>query len=372
MTLRSTTIRFHWLCIFPLLYVLRWLDREVRSGSVSFGRLGWMAALASVGVAVAFPRGNGLQAFADEVAASGGGYFEPAYLEDRYGDGARRFLSETALEGRIFNPYYLGGFLAYWHAPRLKTFIDGRMDHYPREVYRDYQSIANASGRGASRQLATLLDARNVDVFIAVDQPGERYANLRMAAGIRQLRSWVRVYQSHHLAIYLRRAPVNELNLFRVMAYYRERDLPFDRQTGLDVAAITEAAPTWAFENDLLSRDHAVQVAALQSDDPGERLRAHRILGERLWRIGSYEWQVEIDSRVLGMRPDLRGPWLRVIDGLFHLGRTEQALDLARLLYEQDPEDPEVAALYTRIEGSLSAREHRRRAQDGSALAVPR
>jgi len=58
---------------------------------------------------------------------------------------------------------------------------------------------------GPSRVLARLLDERGIDVFFGVNFPRERYEDLSFTNAIRSHPGRVRVYQSHHHAIWLRR-----------------------------------------------------------------------------------------------------------------------------------------------------------------------
>jgi hypothetical protein len=43
--------------------------------------------------------------------------------------------------GKIFNSYELGGFLIYQGYPENEVFLDGRLVHYPKEVYDDYLRV---------------------------------------------------------------------------------------------------------------------------------------------------------------------------------------------------------------------------------------
>jgi tetratricopeptide (TPR) repeat protein len=43
--------------------------------------------------------------------------------------------------GEMFNSYELGGFLIYRNYPAARVFIDGRLVHYPTEVYDDYVKV---------------------------------------------------------------------------------------------------------------------------------------------------------------------------------------------------------------------------------------
>ncbi|NQZ95869.1 MAG: hypothetical protein HRU01_05110 [Myxococcales bacterium] len=350
------SVRFHWLSVFPLLYVVRALRREAEARGGLRHAGSWTLAALAVAIAVAFPAANRLGDFASEVAQSGRGYLAPGYLETRYCDAGSRFLADTKLEGRLFNPYFLGGFLAYWHAPRLRTYIDGRMDHYPRAVYHDYRDTVTAATSGAHGKLRALLDERAIDIFFAVNFPSERYANLQQTAAIRRLPEWVRVFQSHYHAVYLRRHARNELNFFRIAAHYRERGVPFDGREGLDIAAIVAAAPPFAFESGLLSPSHADLLADLEAGASPARDHALEALAERYWRIGNHADQVVLDAELVERAPDSREPRRRLADGLLQLGRAEEALAVARTLYAVDPDYKDIENVYRLADGVVTQR----------------
>ena len=51
------------------------------------------------------------------------------------------FISKTAIPGRIFNTYSYGGYLIYRLYPSQLVFIDGRVDMYGDDFFKDYYKI---------------------------------------------------------------------------------------------------------------------------------------------------------------------------------------------------------------------------------------
>ena len=78
-------------------------------------------------------------------------YFTTPYETAGYYLPGVRFLREAGVEGNLFNAYLMGGFLDFWTAPELRTFIDGRTEHYPPEVVTDYLAVNNAAGALSTR-----------------------------------------------------------------------------------------------------------------------------------------------------------------------------------------------------------------------------
>jgi hypothetical protein len=339
-------VRFHWLSIFPLLYLLRAGRRRAASAPAEGRAASWSLAGASLAIALAFPSGVHLDAYARELSAEPDGYWRSPYLDERYAGPGVRFLEEAGLEGRLFNPFNLGGFLAYRLAPDLRTFIDGRMDHYPSEVLADYLTLRRASRTAGFARMREILDRWEIDVFFGTNFPEDRYANRRWVAYLRHLPEWVPVFVSQHHSIYLRRSKSNARNFARVKAYYLQRRLPFSVSEGLDVARILQRRPGWIERQRLLPGNFGQLQAARASEDVGTRLWALRSLGDLFWRIGDFRDQVEVDRELLALRPREKEPRRRLADALLHLDRLEEALEVAEALLAEDPGYEDIALIH--------------------------
>jgi hypothetical protein len=340
-------VRFHWMALFPILYVLRFCAGRERVAGVARRPLARLAAAAALLLALLFPLGNRFDLFAAEVAVERDGYRSP-WLDERYGGPGTRFLRDAGLRGNLFHPFNLGGFLGYWLAPDLRIFIDGRMDHYPSEVLEDYLRIRRASQRGAPRVLRELLDEWDVDVFFGTSFPEEHYEQQHWIAHLRRFPEWALVFASRNHSVYLRRTRDNVRNFSRVKAYYAQRLLAdaFDTRRGLDVATLIRRRPNWARRQGLIPPDFDRLQAERQAADPERRALALDALGRLYWQLGDFADGVEVDAELARLRPEWREPRRRLADGLLQLGRADEALPVARALYEEDPGYGDVFTIY--------------------------
>jgi uncharacterized membrane protein YdcZ (DUF606 family) len=340
-----TAVRFHWMALFPLLYVLRAARRSTRGRVPLAHGLAWGAAGLSLVLALAFAGGLRLASYAQEVALERDGYWRSPYLDQRYCGAGMRFLRDAGLQGRLFHPFNLGGFLGYWLAPDLRIFIDGRMDHYPREVLVDYLKLRNVSQRGPSRLLHDLLDKWKIDIFSGTDFPGSRYANRHSIAHLRRLPGWALVFASQNHSVYLRKTSRNLRNFERVKAYYVKRRLRFSVRKGLDVSRAIRRHPAWSKQQGLIPEQFEALEQRSQSPNPDVRLTALQQLGWLYWQIGAFEDGVAVERKLLALRPEAREPRRRLADGLLLLGRPAQALEVARELQQADPHYADIAQI---------------------------
>ena len=72
-------------------------------------------------------------------------YLTLAYRSHKYYRESVHFLQATGVRGNLYNPYWMGGFAGYWLSPRLRTFIDGRTEHYDAEVFREHAAVQDLS-----------------------------------------------------------------------------------------------------------------------------------------------------------------------------------------------------------------------------------
>jgi tetratricopeptide (TPR) repeat protein len=340
-----TAVRFHWMALFPLLYVLRAARRRTEDRAPLAHGLAWGAAGLSLVLALAFPEGSRLGSYAQEVAVERDGYWRSPYLDQRYCGAGMRFLGDAGLQGRLFHPFNLGGFLGYWLAPDLRIFIDGRMDHYPGEVLADYLKLRNASQMGAPRLLGNLLDKWEIDVFFGTSFPESRYPDRHWIAHLRRLPGWVLIFASENHAVYLRKASRNQRNFERVKAYYLQRRLRFSVDRGLDVSRTIRRRPGWSKRQGLIPEHFKALREASESPDPDLRLAALERLGWLYWQIGAFRDGVAVERKLIALRPEAKEPRRRLADGLLLLGRFAEALEVARELQEEDPDYADIALI---------------------------
>ena len=154
---------------------------------------------------------------------------------------AIQFLRELQLEGRVFNPYHLGGALSFGLSPRMKTFIDGRMEHYLDEVNRDHHTIESV-GRGFEQ----LLEKYDVEVCFV---PISRYT-VRLRLALKEL-DWVLIYTNFQTQIYCRADHFARYQ-GRIMAHYGLEGETTSRQARKDLydrlLTTTLGIPGWPIE----------------------------------------------------------------------------------------------------------------------------
>ncbi len=71
------------------------------------------------------------------------------------------FLQAGSYQGRAFNPMEWGGYLTWHLDPKVKVFVDGRVDFFPDEVWNDYVRVG-----AAARDWEAVLDRYDVELVI--------------------------------------------------------------------------------------------------------------------------------------------------------------------------------------------------------------
>ena len=338
--------RFLWLAVFPLLCVLRALAPLLAGRPAVVESALAAAALA---LALAFPTHGGFDPLLRHLPRRAADYLAWPWLGTGHHVEGVHFLREAGLEGNLFNAYATGGFLAYWLAPRLRTFIDGRLN-VRNDVFQEYFSVITLTGPGTGESWLDVLERRRVDVFFGVGVPaapsGTR-PNVYTTAHLEGQPDWLLVSRSIHHAIYLRRNERNRKNLERVTSWYERQGVPFDPERGLDPGAVIAARPDWAIAHGMLPRHYARLLAARDGGDPGERFRALNALGFVYTLLGAHEDQIRADREAASLRPRAKPPRRRLAGTLIRLGRAGEALETARELMLIDPQDARSELLWS-------------------------
>ena len=130
---------------------------------------------------------------------------------------------EAGLEGRLFNHYTYGGYLAYRLYPKAQVFVDGRTFLHGRETLELYLRICGAEPLERGR----LLNEAGVEVAFGSTQFKELLDGSP---------DWICVYREALTSVYLPRGPRGAANLAKVAAFYRAHGVPFDPATGVPPA----------------------------------------------------------------------------------------------------------------------------------------
>jgi len=151
--------------------------------------------------------------------------------------GAVKFLDQTSLEGRLFNPGDWGGYILLNAYTKYPIFIDGRWLAVGEQVLRDSLVIERSQPKAFEK-----LDEYGIDILLV----------RREWATPRALREqgWVPVFLNFNAGVYLKDRPENVVNFAKCADYYRARGIPFSLPKGFDERAANAANRNWA--NDLL------------------------------------------------------------------------------------------------------------------------
>ncbi|MFP8881429.1 MAG: hypothetical protein VCE43_19295 [Myxococcota bacterium] len=344
----AVAVRFLWMGVFPLLYLVRFfrvreLARAADPRASAETRTAWGCAVLTALIAVGFFRAPNYQAALNSLPAQPSQYLTNAFDRDKYYQIGVDFLRETGLQGRLFNSYAMGGFVAYWLSPALLTFIDGRMN-FPAEALRDYKTVT-LQRASSSETFLDVLDRRRVDVFFGVGVPtGPRNTEttLYTTASLERGSNWRLVSRSMRHSIYLRNVPNHpqyQQNLDRVDAYYRAEGVPFDRHVGFDISRVIAERPDWAVRHNLLPNQYESLLTAARSTEPAVRAAGLEGLGISFALNGAYREQLAVDSVAVTLRPRAKAPLRRMIYGLLRLDQPNRAVEAAERLIQLDPAD---------------------------------
>ncbi len=338
--------RFLWLLLFALMLMASLLRRAApetepaaapgasRSASLAPAAL----ALASL-VALIAHLWVGDWPLVSRVARAEGAAYAAHYPTDRYSAHATWFLADAGLEGRLFNDYPLGGFLAFWLAPKLQMSSSGTMN-VAREAMQANFAIGARQTLIPDESYAALLDRQGIDLFLGAGYPIEATPGRPIPCTNRHLEhepGWLLVFRNVQNAVYLRRNPRNDANLDRVADYYMRAGVPFDRERGFVVDVVAEEALPWAIEHGVVPADLAALVEHVGTQQRTKTIDAQTLRLAMLYAtLGLYERALEVERLLWNVQPgDASTAW-RTIWSLAQLGRWDDALAAAGALERRE------------------------------------
>jgi hypothetical protein len=327
-------VRFLWLGIFPLLLVAQ-VHRTRHLGSWSPRPAAvWGAAAVALLLVPTFLRFGDWPMISRGLSFSAGAYAQP-YPASKYYARTVWMLSDAGLEGNLYNGYSQGGFLGYWLAPTLRTFVNGSLN-VPVEVMNAAGALRARRGLEPGESFLELLDRHRVDVFLGtglarVGQPNRPYhhttRHLERAPG------WTLVYRDLSSAVYLRANERNRANLERVRGYYAARGVPFDSDRGFEPQRVIREAPDWAVVQGLVPVDFdRLASAATSNTEPGVRAFARGRLAALSAALGLYPLSSRMDRSALVSEPGRTEVRQRLVWVLVRQGRANEALEVAAAL----------------------------------------
>jgi hypothetical protein len=325
-------VRFLWLAVFPLLLILAATRLWEEGRGLGIRSKKWIA-VACAGLLLGGFYWVGPWAVVGQFSAAGWRSYARAYQPQRYFGHAIWFIRDAEVEGRAFNPYYLGNFLGYWTTPAIRVFVNGSLAMSD-EVVEDSRQITAHRPTRAGESLTAALDRYGVDLFLGVglpDTPRVRRPWHYSTSHLEGDAAWIQIYRNVYSAVYLRRNERNRENLARVVGYYRRNGVPFDTARGFEPERVIRGAPDWALAQGVVPSGFRRLVAASRDDDPRRKRRARALLTSTFLALGLYDRALEFDGKQANVDTDLRALRRRVW-GLLRMNQWEEAATLARRL----------------------------------------
>ena len=327
------SFRFLWLLVFPMLFILR--VRKEAAGSGTIGGDRWiglsssLAAIAVCGLLLAWPTESGAWSLhMSDVPMETDEYLSTAVNHRRYAGEGAAFIKEAGLQGNLFNNYTLGAYLGYQLSPKIRTFIDGRAEHYPPEVMIDYDVVTAGAIRSDGRHYLDILNDRKVDLFYGVGGPGYGYHADNTLHHLEAVPWWTLIFRSAGHGIWVRTGAESSENLQRVASYYANRNIPFSAERGLDVGAVIRDHTQYAIDIRLIPGTYPQKLQQSQQGDLNVRLNALAWLGDRHRIAGDYSGAIQAYQQILQINPNVGYVLEQTARCLTALGQFSAALEL--------------------------------------------
>jgi hypothetical protein len=323
-------VRFLWLGIFPLLLLAGGSHARLADGGARNRVVSWTAAAAALLLLPGFVRLGEWPMISRAIPRSPSGYAQP-YAVGKYYGHAVWMLRDAGLAGNLFNEYFMGGFLGFWLAPDLRSFVNGSLN-VSQEAMRANLPIRERRGSEPGEDFLELLDRQRIDVFMGIRFPQLRSVHrpwFYTTGHLEHAPGWIPVFRNARSAVYLRTNERNRANLERVADYYARQEVPFDPSRGFDPERVIREARNWAVMHGLIPPYFEDLVAVSRGLEPERRRRALDHLASLYTALGLYERAIRIDRQLLRAEPDLIAPQRRRVWCLLRLDRTLEALEAA-------------------------------------------
>lgn len=326
-------VRFVWLSILPLIAFVR----AGRGGFWSSRASSRRVALGAAGLATAMLVGflvwgdwRGVTRFLPSRARD---YARP-YPALKYHAHAVWLMQDARLEGRLFNEYHLGGFLGYWLAPGIQTFLNGSLN-VSREAIEANWPLRHRRGVLPGETFLEALDRLGIELFMGIRTPslapgaqpwvftsGHLEGSEGWTLGFRNLLTSLYVRDGHD-------GGAGEANLDRLNAYYQRAGVPFDPAVGFEPARVIREASLWARRHGVVPVDFpALERAARRASEPQGARALDRIVS--IYSIlGEHALAVDFDRDLLRLAPGALQVRRRLAWNLLHEGRAAEALAVA-------------------------------------------
>jgi hypothetical protein len=345
-------VRFLWLGIFPLLLLSTPLGRLL--GAPTDGDRGsnternlrplfivGSATAAATLLIVGFSKFGDWPAISRSIPRNAQQYAKP-YFATKYQAHAVWMLRDAELEGNLFNEYYMGGFLGYWLAPNIRTFVNGTLN-VKLDAMDANLPIRERRGALAGESFTELLDRQGVDLFLGIGLPRvkqNRRPWFHTTAHLENTPGWILVFRNLTSSVYMRDHSRNAENLSRVGRFYRDRGVPFDADRGFDTARVIREAESWSFANGVIPTYYDQLVKNSKDTNTETGFQPRNLLASFYGALGLYGEAIEMDHELLARFPDATPVRRRLIWCLLRIGSFAGAAELAQPHVRSRHSDP--------------------------------
>ena len=343
LALSLSAVRFLWLGIFPMLFLVNQLsaraaDAPPPRGSRRHGAK--IAAVTAVLLAAGFALLGDWPAITRGLPETGRGYATP-YPVNKYFAHAIWLLADSGVRGNLYQDYFLGGFAGYWLAPDVRSIINGTLNVSP-ETLDALAAISTRGGMRPGEAMTDLLDRLGIDLFLGIrlpeaGLPGRRW--IATTAHLEDTPGWIPIFRNAESALYLRANERNRANLDRLARYYAAQRVPFDPVRGFEIEAVLRDALEWAIAHGIAPPGFAQMAAiAAPSSARGDLPTRHRV-ATLFAVLGGYERAAAIDRHILRLAPWDARAQRRLAWSLLRIGADREASAVAAALAAQPEVD---------------------------------
>ncbi len=212
------------------------------------------------------------------------------YDRSKYHGMAVDFLKDTGVQGNIFNPYFMGGFLSYRLNPKVRVFIDGRFEHYTEAVNRDFAEIKNVRPH-----FQELIRKYGIDLFFV---PVEKDFT-RMLLALRKI-GWVVLYHDETAVIFAAKDVFKKLELkqalIRFYKTHRKTEvIPVDDADLFSDFTEKELRAQWAISAEQTQKKETDEIQKLTRESLENQLQ-HGFLEDALTFYNTVSDRIPLDD----------------------------------------------------------------------------
>jgi tetratricopeptide (TPR) repeat protein len=297
-------VRFVWMAVFPLLFIAT----STRTRQPMANRRGSAMRIALATALVVLVAANttiGSWPSVSRALPRSWSDYSLGFPSQKYHAHTVWFLRDAGLQGNLFAEYYMGGFLGYWLAPELKTFVNGSLN-VTRDAIDSNLPIRERRGARDGETFLELLDRQNVEVFMGIRLPRQGNPTrpwFHTTAHLEGAPGWIQIFRNLSSAVYVRDTQTGRANLENVASYYQAAGLPFDAARGFEPAAVIDAHPKWAIAHGLVPTYFDKIINEVNDRSSSTRPRALNMLAEIYAALGVYDRAIAIDMERLEQIP---------------------------------------------------------------------